>query len=143
MTTTENTATARGAGVIQRFNNRAGLMNPEVHGLYVRHEDHAAALRQALEAAPSAPTVEQSILILTNALIASKGWMRDYADSIIRDAIDRKPLPECVWTSDEDGTWGTGCGGAFVFNDAGPKENNFRHCCYCGGKLVEHSKESS
>ncbi|MGJ7512386.1 hypothetical protein [Variovorax sp. GT1P44] len=31
---------------IQRFNNRTGLMNPEANGLYVRYEDHCAALSE-------------------------------------------------------------------------------------------------
>jgi len=35
----------------QRFNNRAGLMNPEAWGLYVRYEDHAALITQARLAA--------------------------------------------------------------------------------------------
>jgi len=35
---------------IQRFNNFAGLMNPETRGLYVRYEDHVAAIA-ALHAA--------------------------------------------------------------------------------------------
>lgn len=35
------------------------------------------------------PTVEQSIALLVSALAESKGWMRGYAESIIRDAIDR------------------------------------------------------
>jgi len=37
------------------------------------------------------PTVEQSITQLVSALQESKGWMRDYADAVIRDAVDRKP----------------------------------------------------
>jgi Protein of unknown function (DUF551) len=41
----------------------------------------------ALEA--TAPTIEQSIEALVSALAESKGWMRSYANSIIRDAIDR------------------------------------------------------
>lgn len=39
---------------IQRFNNIAGLMNPESRGLYVRYEDHAAQVA-ALTAQPAAP----------------------------------------------------------------------------------------
>ena len=38
--------------------------------------------------------VEVAIATLVNALAASKGWMRDYAEAIIRDAIDRKPAAE-------------------------------------------------
>lgn len=36
--------------------------------------------------------VEQAIEVLVSALSESKGWMRAYADSIIRDAIDRVVL---------------------------------------------------
>lgn len=51
--------------------------------------------------APEAPTVEQAISTLVTALAASKGWMRDYADSVVRDAIDRRapeaqPLREAL-----------------------------------------------
>lgn len=42
----------------------------------------------------------------------------------------------CAWKNDDDGTWHTSCGGAFVFtNDDDPKENGFKYCCYCGAKL--------
>jgi Protein of unknown function (DUF551) len=37
----------------------------------------------------AAPTVDRAIEALVSALAESKGWMRSYADSIIRDAIDR------------------------------------------------------
>lgn len=43
----------------------------------------------------------------------------------------------CTWTEDDEGTWNTTCGNAFVFNDGGPKENDSSYCCYCGGKLIE------
>ena len=39
---------------IQRFNNIFGLMNPEARGLYVRYEDHVAALVDAQQPATSA-----------------------------------------------------------------------------------------
>lgn len=44
---------------IQRFNNVAGLMNPEARGLYVRYEDHVAALVEAQQPAPSAAAAGQ------------------------------------------------------------------------------------
>lgn len=37
--------------------------------------------------------VESAIAGLVDALAASKGWLRGYADSVIRDAIDRQPKP--------------------------------------------------
>lgn len=41
----------------------------------------------------------------------------------------------CRWASDEDGTWFSGCGEAFVFESQGPRENGFRFCPYCGGTV--------
>jgi hypothetical protein len=43
----------------------------------------------------AAPTIEEAIASLKIALRDSKGWTMDYADAIIRDAIDRVPAP-CV-----------------------------------------------
>ena len=45
----------------------------------------------------------------------------------------------CAWTLNDDpddSYWATACGEAFVFNDGGPAEHDFKHCCYCGGALV-------
>lgn len=52
---------------------------------------------------PRAPlTVEEAIYALVSALGESKGWLRDYSDAVIRDAIDRNepraPLPETLHT---------------------------------------------
>jgi hypothetical protein len=44
----------------------------------------------------SEPTVDEAIAVLVRALQRSKGWLHDYADAIIRDAIDRKPASEPV-----------------------------------------------
>jgi hypothetical protein len=45
----------------------------------------------------------------------------------------------CQWTYESDPTcaWNTGCGNLFAFTEEGPKENEFKFCCYCGGALVE------
>lgn len=45
--------------------------------------------------------------------------------------------PTCDWVQDSDGPYQTACGEAFVFNDDGCKENNFKFCCYCGKELRE------
>jgi hypothetical protein len=46
----------------------------------------------------------------------------------------------CRWTYDVyDGSWNTGCGHAFTFNDGGPVENSQKFCGYCGGKLLAKS----
>lgn len=49
------------------------------------------------------------------------------------------PRPACRWTYDPDYCWDTGCKNAFSFTDGGPAENEFKYCCYCGGKLVVRS----
>jgi hypothetical protein len=51
---------------------------------------------------------------------------------------------ECVWTVDtigyedtpEDIFWRSGCGMAYVFASSGVKENGFKFCPFCGGRLV-------
>ena len=43
----------------------------------------------------------------------------------------------CTWHQDEDGTWWTTCGNAFVLNDGKPSENKMKFCPYCGAKLKE------
>lgn len=47
-----------------------------------------------------------------------------------------KPREDCAWELDEhDGSYDTECGQKFVFIEGGPRENEMRFCCYCGGKL--------
>lgn len=48
-------------------------------------------VRQIAMAAQPEATVDQAIESLVGALSRSKGWMKGYADAIIRDAIDRVP----------------------------------------------------
>lgn len=48
-----------------------------------------------------------------------------------------KEFRTCVWSEDEDGTWETECGNAFVIEAGSPTENDFRFCTYCGAELVE------
>lgn len=48
---------------------------------------------------------------------------------------------ECVWKHDEDhDCWDTSCGNAGCFLADGPKENDYRFCPYCGGRIVEQSE---
>lgn len=42
--------------------------------------------------AAQTPDVESCIVALVKALQESKGWLHDYADAVIRDAIDRRGL---------------------------------------------------
>ena len=44
---------------------------------------------------------------------------------------------ECIWRPDNDGTYETSCGQAFVFTGGGPRENGARFCLYCGHPLKE------
>ncbi|HEY4720653.1 MAG TPA: hypothetical protein VII92_02300 [Anaerolineae bacterium] len=66
------------------------------HGVstYIQAGRPTSEFPVAIYIAPAAPTdapsVEDAIAALVTALSASKGWMRDYADAIVRDAIDRK-----------------------------------------------------
>lgn len=61
----------------------------------------------------------------------------------IREAfkrLARAPLapPACNWSIDDNGgdsVYETGCGHAFEFNEAGPEENGFAFCGYCGKSL--------
>jgi hypothetical protein len=45
---------------------------------------------------------------------------------------------KCKWHIDGESFFVTECGHAFEFNEAGPVENGFRFCPYCG-KQVESS----
>lgn len=38
----------------------------------------------------------------------------------------------CAWRADNDGVWHANCGELYVFVNGGPRDNNFRHCPYCG-----------
>ena len=54
--------------------------------------DAAQAQQPAQATTAQEPTVDEAIDQLVGALKRSKGWLGDYADAIIRDAIDRKHL---------------------------------------------------
>lgn len=42
--------------------------------------------------------------------------------------------PRCVWTDDVE-FYETDCGEAFTFESAGPVENKFAFCPYCGRRV--------
>jgi hypothetical protein len=58
---------------------------------------------------------------------------------------ERFPVQEGVclwllWDIDCD-MWDTTCGNEFQFTTDGPRENKFRFCPYCGGRLrVRHAR---
>ena len=46
----------------------------------------------------------------------------------------------CVWVQEHEfgDTWTPTCGGgSFRLEEGGPDDNNMRHCCRCGRRLVE------
>ena len=47
-------------------------------------------------------TVDQAIYALSSALAESKGWLRDYSDTVIRDAIDRRVLRTALTDAEID-----------------------------------------
>ncbi len=58
----------------------------------ISSEAQALIDRGRAEATPprAALTVDEAIHALSSALAESKGWLRDYSDAVIRDAIDRR-----------------------------------------------------
>lgn len=49
----------------------------------------------------------------------------------------------CTWTEDiVEETWETDCENKFWFEAGGPKENDFKHCPYCGRPLQVKYYES-
>jgi hypothetical protein len=45
---------------------------------------------------------------------------------------------ECYWAYvPQEEYWQTSCEEAFALNEGSPEDNNFKHCCYCGGKLKQ------
>jgi hypothetical protein len=59
-------------------------------------------------------------------------------------ATESRPLTECKWTPDNDGTYWTTCGQGFVFNcEGGPKEHDMRFCCYCAHGITAGTTEQA
>lgn len=53
-------------------------------------------------------------------------------------------VQECTWSRNEDYYFDTSCGNSFMFTECEdkPSEHQFKHCCYCGGKLIEAQEQS-
>ena len=85
--------------------------------------ERAYAAEQALAARPSSPVLQ---------LVASKSGTKQG-----QDAAPAERSKSCLWSHADDDTdlWETSCGNAFSIIDGTPEENEFRHCCYCGGVL--------
>jgi hypothetical protein len=74
--------------------DREYLLSRDAHsGDYV-NEEVDSGWWGYLRAKTDMPDTERCIRNLVIALVESKGWMRSYADAIIRDAIDRTHLLE-------------------------------------------------
>ncbi|MFB5708219.1 hypothetical protein [Acinetobacter radioresistens] len=54
-------------------------------------------------------------------------------------AAKAQAVPECKWSKNQDGFYDTSCTNAFVFSEPEdtPKDHDFTHCPFCGGKLSE------
>lgn len=54
-------------------------------------------------------------------------------------ASKAQAVPECKWSKNQDGFYDTSCTNAFVFPEPEdtPKDHDFTHCPFCGGKLSE------
>lgn len=49
----------------------------------------------------------------------------------------------CEWEEEAGAEyWNTECGGSFSFFDAGPAENGFKFCPYCGGALTAKEQDN-
>ena len=55
----------------------------------------------AAEREERAISIEAAIIALVDALVSDKGWMRAYANAIVRDAIDRVDRPYVPLTDSE------------------------------------------
>lgn len=53
-----------------------------------------------------------------------------------------QPSDICMWSDDDDGTFFTDCGNAFVLNEGIPSDHKMKFCCYCGKPLVENIRFS-
>ena len=53
-------------------------------------------------------------------------------------------VQECTWSRNEDYYFDTSCGNNFMFTECEdkPSTHQFKHCCYCGGKLIEAQEPS-
>ncbi len=61
---------------------------------------------------------------------------KDNSEALIDDVWAQAMM--CIWTIDKDGIYHTSCNHSFYFDgDGGPRENQFKYCCYCGNRLVE------
>ncbi len=52
-----------------------------------------------------------------------------------REWLEAKHNP-CQLSEDSDGNWETACGEILIFTEAGPAENGYKYCPYCGGLVT-------
>ena len=70
-------------------------------------------------------------------------YVYDFANAIERE-VKAQVVPECTWSRNEDYYFDTSCGNSFMFTECEdkPSTHQFKHCCYCGGKLIEVQEQS-
>lgn len=64
--------------------------------------------------------------------------------SSAKHSVKAQAVPECTWSRNEDYYFDTSCGNNFMFTECEdkPSEHQFKHCCYCGGKLIEAQEQT-
>jgi hypothetical protein len=122
-----------------------GDTEEHAEGMHVLFEDHAAELDQQMRYAAGAL---DEMIRQRDELAAALKNCRHVSGEKFAAQFDRiteleKKLSathtHCAWEQESDPDyehWETGCKNAFQFTDGGPKENNFKFCPYCGGKMI-------
>lgn len=79
------------------------------------------------------------------ALVYAMGGSYQTYGHVVDALLYRTPAPSeplvteaCEWfiSNSDWGTWSSGCGKEFEFNDDGPKENGFNFCHACGKRVT-------
>ena len=91
-----------------------------------------AAAQQALEALEIFQAAGQRTRQSNNAITGLRSALAQQAEPGQTDT--------CTWWQDGDsdsGLYQTSCRNYFAITDGTPKDNEMRHCCYCGKKLTQ------
>jgi len=106
----------------------------ELRALYAGHPP--AAEPKGME-----PVDAEEIAILRVLDHDTREWMllRDLPEGEYRLSLGNAAIGTagCKWTYQDDPTyaWATKCGQMHVITDGTPAENDFKFCCYCGGRI--------
>ena len=67
-----------------------------------------------------------------------KAWPLPKSEPTVRCSALVSLRPEtCSWHRWESGQYETSCDNVFEFTNDGIKENDFKHCPFCGGSIQE------